>query len=112
LEEPITVTTPVTLSLNDQQSVPARGQMLTVIGVGNTEEGGEQANILQELEVPTVSLEACNAEDSYDGAIIDDVMFCSGVQEGGVDSCQGDSGGPIVVKDGDSHVQVGVISWG
>ncbi|CAJ1963773.1 unnamed protein product [Cylindrotheca closterium] len=112
LQEPITVVTPVTLSLNENSTVPARGQLLTVIGVGNTEEDGEQSNILQELTVPAVSLEACNDEESYNGDIIDEVMFCAGVIEGGQDSCQGDSGGPIVAVDGDTHVQVGVVSWG
>jgi len=112
LEEPITVTTPVTLSVNGNPSMPTRGQMLTVIGVGVTEENGFQSDILQELEVPAVSLEACNDEDSYNGEIIDEVMFCAGIEAGGQDSCQGDSGGPIVVVNGNNHVQVGVVSWG
>jgi hypothetical protein len=39
--------------------------------------------------------------------------FFSGVNGGGKDSCQGDSGGPIVVRqNGNTHVQVGVVSWG
>ncbi|KAL3934805.1 MAG: hypothetical protein SGBAC_009557 [Bacillariaceae sp.] len=39
-------------------------------------------------------------------------MFCAGVSGGGKDSCQGDSGGPIVIRNGNQHVQVGVVSWG
>ena len=31
---------------------------------------------------------------------------------GGIDSCQGDSGGPIVIRNGNEHVQVGVVSFG
>ena len=31
---------------------------------------------------------------------------------GGKDACWGDSGGPIVIKNGNQHTQVGVVSWG
>jgi Trypsin len=34
------------------------------------------------------------------------------IEDGGIDSCQGDSGGPIVRQEGDTHIQVGVVSWG
>jgi hypothetical protein len=36
----------------------------------------------------------------------------TGLTKGGKGSCQGDSGGPIIRRDGISHVQVGVVSWG
>lgn len=36
----------------------------------------------------------------------------SGVPGGEKDSCQGDSGGPLVVKNGNRHVQVGLLSYG
>jgi hypothetical protein len=39
-------------------------------------------------------------------------MFCAGVNGGGKDSCQGDSGGPLVIRNGNEHIQVGVVSWG
>ena len=35
-----------------------------------------------------------------------------GVDGGGKDSCSGDSGGPIVKIVGQTHIQVGVVSWG
>lgn len=112
LPEPIAEVSPVALFVNEDSSLPSRGQILTVIGVGNTMQNGEQSDILQELEVPAVSNAACNDEDSYNGDIIDEVMFCAGMEEGGADSCQGDSGGPIVIVNGNSHIQVGVVSWG
>jgi len=112
LDQPVTTTTSVVLSLNENPIIPSDGQDLTVVGVGTTSSGGDQASTLQELVVPTVSLENCNDENSYNGDIIDEVMICAGVDEGGIDSCQGDSGGPIVVVSGNQHIQVGVVSWG
>jgi hypothetical protein len=41
-----------------------------------------------------------------------DYLTTSGVNGGGKDSCQGDSGGPIVIRNGNQHIQVGVVSWG
>jgi hypothetical protein len=38
--------------------------------------------------------------------------FFIGVSGGGKDSCQGDSGGPLVIRNGNQHIQVGVVSWG
>ena len=55
-----------------------------------------------------VDTDTCN--EPYQGEIYGDVMFCAGAK--GKDSCQGDSGGPIVVVDGDTHTQVGVVSFG
>ena len=81
---------------------------MTVVGNGNTEEGGDQSDVLLEADVPAVSTDACNGP--YNGDIVDEVMFCAGGK--GKDSCQGDSGGPIVIKHGNAHSQVGVVSWG
>lgn len=81
---------------------------MTVVGNGNTEEDGTQSDVLLEAEVPAVATDTCNGP--YSGDVVDEVMFCAGGK--GKDSCQGDSGGPIVVKEGNSHYQVGVVSWG
>jgi secreted trypsin-like serine protease len=35
-----------------------------------------------------------------DGDIVNSVMLCSGVHDGGEDSCEGDSGGPIFYREG------------
>ena len=37
-------------------------------------------------------------------------MLCAGAP--GMDSCQGDYGGPIVKRNRNTHVIVGVVSWG
>ena len=65
---------------------------------------------LMEVELPLVGGATCR--DAYPDAAIDRRMLCAGLRRGGKDSCQGDSGGPLVVRDGDTWVQAGVVSWG
>jgi len=107
----------VFLELNRDESLPASGDPLVVIGQGRLTEGGDVAETLQDLVVPALTNEECNRNDRYMGYITD-LMFCAGYPDtGGKDSCQGDSGGPIVSRtvrdDGtvvDTHM--GVVSWG
>ncbi|XP_056117573.1 prostasin [Rhinichthys klamathensis goyatoka] len=65
--------------------------------------------ILQEVDVPLVGNSKCNC--LYSGTITDNMM-CAGLPEGGKDSCQGDSGGPMVIKQGSTWIQAGVVSFG
>ena len=65
---------------------------------------------LMEVELPLVGVQTCR--DAYSSAAIDHRTLCAGLRRGGKDSCQGDSGGPLVVRDGDTWVQAGVVSWG
>lgn len=109
LDTEVTTTGSVTLSLNTDGAVPVDDQMLTVIGTGSTQEDGEPSDQLLQVDVATVDTETCNVP--YEGQVSDEVMFCAG-GNGSQDSCQGDSGGPIVVQEGDSHRQVGIVSWG
>lgn len=102
----------VVLSLNSQYSTPSDGEDLTVLGLGDTQEGGGSPNFLRDVEVQAVDTNTCNRQSAYDGEVTDSVMFCAGVDGGGKDSCQGDSGGPIVKRVGNQHIQVGVVSWG
>ena len=110
LSEPVTMTTNVVLTLNDQYATPTDGEDLTVLGLGATSEGGSSASILRDVVVQAIDTNECN--QAYNGDVDDASMFCAGVDGGGKDSCQGDSGGPIVKRIGDQHVQVGVVSWG
>jgi len=112
LDEPVYLDTSVTLSLNEVFSVPADGEDLTIFGLGHTSDGGSGAQFLLDVVVPVVNTEECNDPEANKGWVIDEIMFCAGYEEGGVDTCQGDSGGPIVIRDGDNHIQVGVVSWG
>lgn len=79
MAEPVTIVNPVTLEVNTNSSVPERGQVLTVIGLGATSEGGNVSDVLQEVDVYTISWEACNGPYSGEGSPIEDeVMFCAG----------------------------------
>lgn len=76
-------------ALHFDKTSPAAGTVATVIGLGYTSDGGEFAEVLQEVKVDIVDFQTCN--DVY-GRIMNDIMLCAGVAAGGRDSCQGDSG--------------------
>ncbi|XP_054738170.1 trypsin zeta-like [Anastrepha obliqua] len=82
------------------------GATATVSGWGTLSSGGTSPTMLQEVKVPIVSNEICNAD--YSG-LITDSMLCAGVRgTGGKDACQGDSGGPLLVN----NKLAGIVSWG
>lgn len=65
-----------------------------VAGWGRTQEGGKSANILQELQLPTVKTDQCKEDYQKIGKLnsekqFDDSVLCAGYREGGKDSCQG-----------------------
>lgn len=102
--------TTVALATEDAEDTIANpGTMASVSGWGDLTESGYSPDTLQFVEVPILSNGSCNV--SYNGEITDN-MLCAGFSEGGRDSCQGDSGGPMVVDDGGTWVQNGVVSWG
>jgi hypothetical protein len=68
---------------------------------------------LMQVEVPLVSLSACQRAYGGRGGLIDERTICAGESTGGKDACTGDSGGPLVVRKPDGeYVQVGIVSWG
>lgn len=72
-----------------------------VAGWGRTVEGGQPANILQELQLPILPNTECADRYKAIGKLIspkqfDKAVICAGYLEGGKDSCQGDSGGPLM----------------
>lgn len=106
----------IRLEMNADSSVPSDGDALIAMGFGTISTEYFQVPLfLQDVEIPYVTNEICNAASSYNG-LIEDVMLCAG--EAGVDTCQGDSGGPLVKRtisnDGTTIVDtlVGVTSWG
>ena len=98
------------IKLNRDEARPRVSEQLTVIGFGDTTEGGNQPKKLQEVVVPAVGYETCN--EQYRGEIERQIMLCAGLIEGGRDSCQGDSGGSILFFENGQPVQIGVVSFG
>ncbi|XP_028396557.1 MAM and LDL-receptor class A domain-containing protein 2-like [Dendronephthya gigantea] len=87
------------------------GQRCYISGWGRLSSGGATPNILQEAQVPIVTVQQCRT--AYGHSSITDRMLCAGYSHGGTDTCQGDSGGPLVCQhsDGSWHL-TGVTSWG
>ena len=90
----------------------ASGTKLRVTGWGALAEGGRGSEMLMGADIPLVTNEICNADESYGGAIKSGMM-CAGLRDGGLDSCQGDSGGPAVVfTAAGKQMLAGIVSWG
>nr|3DFJ_A Chain A, Prostasin [Homo sapiens]3DFL_A Chain A, Prostasin [Homo sapiens] len=72
---------------------------------------------LQQLEVPLISRETCNALYNIDAKpeephFVQEDMVCAGYVEGGKDACQGDSGGPLSCPVEGLWYLTGIVSWG
>ena len=80
-----------------------------VTGWGRLKSGGQLPDILQEVNVTTMTNQQCRGK--YGKSRITDYMICAG--DVGRDSCQGDSGGPLsVLGQDDRYSQIGIVSWG
>jgi hypothetical protein len=100
------------IALNDDSASPSSGEDVVAIGLGLTTEVGDPSDVLLKVSLPTVAHDECAALYADFGPIVEDVMLCAGLDEGGKDTCQGDSGGPLLeLRDG-GYVQVGITSWG
>ncbi|OED41179.1 hypothetical protein AB833_10530 [Chromatiales bacterium (ex Bugula neritina AB1)] len=100
---------PITLS-NSTNPVPENGERATVAGWGNTAEGGNLSILLQEVDLPIVSHNACLP--FYNNLSPVNNLCAGRLLSGGQDSCQGDSGGPLFVPRGNQFVQAGIVSGG
>lgn len=88
------------------EALDPAGKIGTVVGWGRTAEGGMLPNVVQEVEVPILSLNECRAK-KYRASRITSYMLCAG--KGAMDSCQGDSGGPLLIHSGDKYEIVGTF---
>ncbi|XP_073963740.1 proclotting enzyme-like isoform X1 [Choristoneura fumiferana] len=82
------------------------GNLGTILGWGLTEEDGDPSQILNFLELPTVSIEEClkSADASFLRYITSD-KICAGVTTGKA-LCRGDSGGGLVFTEQRGSVPV------
>lgn len=100
------------LSLAQPNSrIDQAGQLATALGWGATTISSGSSDVLQQVNVPLVSLSTCQHVYARDYSLIDS-QLCAGLVEGGKDTCFGDSGGPLAVFDGRQWQQVGITSFG
>ena len=71
------------------------GDVATVTGWGVTEDGGDDSNVLLEVNVTVISNKECRNDYKTNSLnlTITDNMICADVAGGGKDACNGDSGG-------------------
>ena len=120
LAEAVDDITPVKILSAEMFNTLTAGTNLTVMGWGNRDSSGDEANsdfplTLHEVDIPLYSNEQClNEYQEIFGATheFQGLSFCAGFSEGGKDACQGDSGGPIVYRHNNELFQVGVVSGG
>ena len=84
------------------------GEKLQISGWGRLYQGGPIPEVLQVINLPTLSRTQC-MQIFQNVNPIQPSMFCAGDLNGLGDSCVGDSGGPVVDA---SNVLVGIVSWG
>jgi len=105
--------TPMTLSTKPTDKLI--GLQSTAIGWGavdNSNPAEPQFPVwLHTVDVPIVSMDECNAPESYAENIYPN-QLCAGFKAGGKDSCVGDSGGPLIATIDGVVQQVGVVSFG
>ena len=95
------------MQANGNSASPVAGEMLRVIGMGYTQEGGPTSEVLNYVDVLAYSDSDCIA--SYGSSVLPEAMLCAGWPQGGKDSCNGDSGAPLFNSAGQ---QVGLTSFG
>jgi trypsin len=94
------------VALNFDPAVPAIDEVVTVIGFGDTSDGGDLSDVLLMVDIDVYADQSCaNLYGNFDP----DTMICAGTESGGRDSCQGDSGGPLLTS---TNVQIGIVSNG
>ena len=113
LSEVITDIEPIKLITPAIEATLNEGDLLTIMGWGNTSANTQIDDyplILQSTDVPLYNRAACLA--AYGTGEITNDMMCAGYIAGGQDTCQGDSGGPLVYQYQGQNYQAGVVSFG
>lgn len=110
---------PASLMTPSQFALLSPGEPMTVMGWGWTRPVDKlfskkwpgYDHILNQVDVPFVSLNTCRALGGYYGHL-GDAFLCAGYVQGAKDACFGDSGGPIFAEYNGQHVQAGIVSAG
>ena len=119
LKNPIEGIVPISLPEAGDRSGSRENDRVIVSGWGSTKQfGGNKGSRiratrdLMEANIEVLSMERCKASLRHIGAtgVDGDSMFCA--MEGSKDACYGDSGGPLFFQQGDTPMQVGIVSWG
>ncbi|XP_049548681.1 trypsin beta-like [Anopheles darlingi] len=92
---------PIALDPSGATHAPGSRAVLSGWGADHT---GSLPVILQRVDIPVVSQQAC--ETGWGAGMVTPDMICA--SEPGRDACGGDSGGPLVV----AGQQIGIVSWG
>lgn len=94
----------------------AAGTEALIMGWGTTAVGEDNQGVDPSDELLVANQQIVSFADCADiyGVGITENMICAGAveQSGTTDTCQGDSGGPMLVNNGNSYVQVGIVSFG
>ncbi|XP_046457593.1 transmembrane protease serine 11D-like [Daphnia pulex] len=101
------VISPVCLGSPSSNADQFADKQAAVMGWGNLQEGGNPADVLQQVTLQIITNAKCKA--SFPDLLT--TMLCAIAP--GKDSCQGDSGGPLVVQSASGiWTQVGIVSFG
>ncbi|EFX78170.1 hypothetical protein DAPPUDRAFT_305246 [Daphnia pulex] len=98
---------PVCLGSPSSNADQFADKQAAVIGWGNLQEGGNPADVLQQVTLQIITNAKCKA--SFTDLLT--TMVCAIAP--GKDACNGDSGGPLVVQSASGiWTQVGIVSFG
>ncbi|XP_032751786.1 ovochymase-2 [Rattus rattus] len=90
------------------------GYVCTTAGWGRLSEGGSLPQVLQQVNLPILTHEECEAVMlTLRNPITGKTFLCTGSPDGGRDACQGDSGGSLMCQNRKgAWTLAGVTSWG
>ncbi|GIG55865.1 hypothetical protein Lfu02_02370 [Longispora fulva] len=86
--------------------------VFTIMGWGDTSDGGSSSRYQLKAQVPFVDDASCKAAGGNYSGLVAAEEICAAYPQGGVDTCQGDSGGPMTKQVNGEWLQIGVVSWG
>ncbi|CAH6792909.1 Ovch2 [Phodopus roborovskii] len=90
------------------------GFVCTTAGWGRLTEGGSLPQVLQQVNLPILTQEECEAALlTLRNPVTGKTFLCTGSPDGGRDACQGDSGGSLMCQNRKgAWTLAGVTSWG